>query len=328
MEAVSPNFLEQAENGSVRCELCPRRCVFHDGTGVCKVRAASALPFYGRVSSIAVDPIEKKPLFHYRPGSFVLSLGFVGCNLRCPFCQNWRISQSVAEAGPFMAPEEAVARAIALGLTQIAYTYSEPLVHAEYFIACARAAHKAGLANVLVTNGCVTEAAAAAIIPHADAANIDLKCFSAANYERTLGGSLDAVTGFIRMTFEAGVHIEITTLVVPGFNDGEAEIEECVSFIASVSPDIPWHVSAYHPAYKWDAAPASREAVLGIRERARRELRYCYAGNVEDAENDTRCADCGAVLVRRDGYRVETDALGCGSEGYYCEQCGAAAPIR
>jgi pyruvate formate lyase activating enzyme len=314
--------------------LCPHRCTLkdEDAAGFCRVRsggAAGRLPFYGRISSSAVDPIEKKPLFHYRPGESILSIGFTGCNMRCPFCQNWQISQGTEAAGGFVPPEKIVQRAIALGLKQIAYTYSEPLVHAEYVMDCMAAARSRGIANVLVTNGCVNEKAAAKIIPLADAANIDLKCFSEDGYGKTLAGELSAVKNFITAAF-GDIHTEITTLIVPGFNDSEQEIEACIDFIASVSNVIPWHITAYHPAYKWNAAPAKAETIIGIKERAKQKLLYCYTGNIND-NNNTFCAECGSALVIRNGYDIKICGLvktGKNDNTYYCKQCGATTAIN
>jgi pyruvate formate lyase activating enzyme len=288
-----------------------------------------SLPCYGRISSIAIDPIEKKPLFHYRPGQAILSVGFVGCNLRCPFCQNWQISQTTEAAGNFVSPEELVAKAGALGLEQIAYTYSEPLVHAEYLINCMTLARSRGIANVLVTNGCVNGEAAVEIISLADAANIDLKCFSPYNYKNILGGSLSAVKDFIK-TAAAGIHTEVTTLIVPDFNDSAEEIDSCIDFIASVSNEIPWHINAYHPAYKLKTPPAKAETILGIKKRAGQKLLYCYTGNIWNGGNDTVCLNCGAILIKRNGYEVKTPGLAQRSENdgkYCCRQCGIALPV-
>jgi pyruvate formate lyase activating enzyme len=289
-----------------------------------------SLPFYGRISSIAIDPIEKKPLFHYRPGQAILSAGFVGCNLRCPFCQNWQISQTTTAAGNFVSPEDLVAKALAFGLEQIAYTYSEPLVHAEYLTDCMALARSRGIANVLVTNGCVSGEAAGEIIPLADAANIDLKCFSPESYKNVLGGELSAVKDFIK-TAAAKIHTEVTTLIVPDFNDGVEEIDSCIDFIASVSNEIPWHISAYHPAYKLKTPPVKAEVILGIKKRARQKLLYCYTGNIWDDDNDTVCLNCGSVLIKRNGYEVKTPGLvkKSGSGGkYHCGQCGTALPVK
>jgi pyruvate formate lyase activating enzyme len=300
--------------------------------GVCGVRAGGTearLPFYGRSSSMAVDPVEKKPLFHYRPGEKILSVGLTGCNMHCPFCQNWRISQSTETAGNFFPPESIAAKALELGLKQIAYTYSEPLVHAEYVMECMEAARQLGIANVLVTNGCVNEGPASEIIPLADAVNVDLKCFSGDGYSKILGGSLPAVKNFIRTAF-AYVHTEITTLIVPGFNDSEREIDLCVDFIASVSRGIPWHISACHPAYKWNGEPAKKETLLEIKKRAGQKLFYCYTGNINDS-NDTFCVKCGSALVTRNGYKIKIHGLVKKYENdnsYYCGQCGTVTAIK
>jgi pyruvate formate lyase activating enzyme len=327
----TPVFFERTADGT-RCGLCHHRCTLGGGkTGFCKVRGGEeTLPFYGRASSTAIDPIEKKPLFHYRPGEAVLSIGFVGCNLRCPFCQNWQISQSTLAAGAFVPPEKAVSLALASGLRQIAYTYSEPLVHAEYLLDCMTLARSKGVANVLVTNGCVNDTAAAKIIPLADAANIDLKCFSDYSYEKILGGSLSAVKDFIKNAY-AHIHTEITTLIISDFNDSEQELDECIDFIASVSENIPWHISAYHPAYKWNRPPTKAETIPGIKKRAKQKLIYCYTGNINDDDNDTFCLCCGAVLVKRNGYRIKTDGLvkKKPDDGVYCcRQCGSPSALR
>jgi pyruvate formate lyase activating enzyme len=251
------------------------------------VRAASAsgeaeLPFYGHVTALARDPIEKKPLYHWRPGSFILSAGFAGCNLRCPFCQNWHISQSTDTPGRILTPEELTALAAEDGA--LAYTYSEPLVHAEFLLRCMEEARKAGIANVLVSNGCVNAEAASLLLPLTDAANIDLKCFSKKTYKEILGGDLDTVLGFIEKAVGLGVHIELTTLVVPGLNDSKEELDAAADYIAGLSPEIPWHLSAYHPDWQWDAPPTDPRQLIAAARNARRRLSNVHLGNV-------RCAD-------------------------------------
>jgi pyruvate formate lyase activating enzyme len=202
---------------------------------------AAAIPSYGFISALAEDPIEKKPLYHYRPGSSILSLGFAGCNLRCPFCQNWHISQTeIAEIpGRELAPASLVSLAKERGCYQIAYTYSEPLVHIEYLLECMALCREAGIANVLVSNGCINAAPAAEILALTDAANIDLKCFSEKTYADVLGGELHTVLRFLETAAEAGVHLEVTTLIVPGLNDSEAELDNCATFIAGLSGKSP-----------------------------------------------------------------------------------------
>jgi pyruvate formate lyase activating enzyme len=268
-----------------------------------------ALPYYGYITAIARDPIEKKPLRRFRPGSSILSLGFAGCNLRCPFCQNWQISQTAKTAaggngaappGRYLSPAEVIALAAKEPDRQIAYTYSEPLVHAEYLIECIKLAHAQGISNVLVTKGCINEKAAAEILPLTDAANIDLKCFSEETYAKVLGGDLQRVLDFIRMACGAGVHTEITTLVVPGLNDSEDELDQCAAFIAGLAQknswsfapkaklrgtsalaEVPWHLSAYHPDYRWNAPPTDPARLVQAAEGARKKLRYVYTGNIK-----------------------------------------------
>jgi pyruvate formate lyase activating enzyme len=298
------------------------------------VDGEAALPYYGLVSALAEDPIEKKPLYHFRPGSAILSLGFVFCNLRCPFCQNWSISQpdGAEVSGRRLSPVQAAGLVRDRGLNQIAYTYSEPLIHIEWLLECMALCRREGIANVLVTNGCVNPDPAAEILALTDAVNVDLKCFSAETYEKVLGGSLDAVLDFIETAHSLGTHLEITTLVVPGLNDGEDETRHCRDFIAALSPDIPWHISAYHPDYRYDAPASDPAALAAIAGMGRERLRYVYTGNVPGERNDTACPHCGAALVSRRGYRVNAGglALGEGARGkvYRCAVCGETAPIR
>ena len=274
------------------------------------------LPYYGSISALAEDPIEKKPLYHWRPGSSILSAGFFGCNLHCPFCQNWSISQINKEkpqaAGYRLSPEQLIAEAKDSG--QIAYTYSEPLVHAEYILDCMEETQRQGIANALVTNGCVNAEAAEAILSRTDAANIDLKCFSQKTYSGVLGGNLQTVLEFIRLAVSLGVHTEITTLVVPGMNDGEEELMNIAEFIAGLSDkakniSIPWHLSAYHPDWKWDAPPTDSAALAAIAKKAKKFLPYVYTGNIAGEHNDTVCNQCGAMLVNRRGYRVDSSGI-------------------
>jgi pyruvate formate lyase activating enzyme len=301
-----------------------------------------------------VDPIEKKPLYHFRPGSQILSLGFAGCNLRCPFCQNWRISQ--LGKGPPQGRRMSPGELVALGKTvlgkgppsapafpegQIAYTYSEPLIHLEFLKDCMELAHEEGAANVLVSNGCISLEGAEKILPLVDAANIDLKCFSKKTYREILGGDLETTLDFIRAARRHGAALELTTLVVPGLNDSDAELGECAEFIASLAggpagegPPA-WHLSAYHPSYRWDAPPTEAPALLRAAGRARKLLPYVYAGNIAGEENDTSCPHCGAVLVRRRGYRVESRLGPAGGSGgrprgprpCLCPSCGAETPV-
>jgi len=349
---ISGRFFSRGEAGRVACGLCPRRCVLSENEGgQCRVRfnrnGEPELPFYGIITALAVDPIEKKPLYHFRPGTNILSAGFTGCNLRCPFCQNWSVSQNPHarnSAGQSCSPAELVAAALesqkagdTAATRAIAYTYSEPLVHIEFLLDCMKEARKAGAANALVSNGCVNSEAAAEILDLCDAANIDLKCFSEETYENTLGGNLTAVTDFIRVAVEKGVHLELTTLIVPSLNDSARELNKCRDFIAELQTRegvVPWHLSAYHPNWKWKAPSTEPSFIINATARAREKLPYVYAGNIvshEEGFNDTLCLNCGKTLISRRGYKVDTSGLSSETENarplYYCGFCGQRAPV-
>ncbi|MDR2738498.1 MAG: AmmeMemoRadiSam system radical SAM enzyme [Treponema sp.] len=327
---------------SLECCLCPRRCLIPPGaSGRCGVRqnrgGFPTLPFYGYVTALAEDPIEKKPLYHFRPGSPILSLGFAGCNLHCPFCQNWHISQlgKVADTdinGRHLSPEQVVTLARERLFSQIAYTYSEPLIHIEYLLDCMALCHGEGIANVLVSNGCINAEPAAEILTLTDAANIDLKCFSEETSEKILGGKLGTVLSFIEAAYTAGVHLEITTLIVPSLNDSDTETRGCAEFIAGINREIPWHLSAYHPDYRYEAPPTNPTALLKIARMGREYLSYVYTGNIPGESNDTPCPNCGATLVSRRGYRVDNGGLALkqinGKQVYCCAKCGETAPVR
>jgi pyruvate formate lyase activating enzyme len=280
------------------------------------------LPFYGRVSSLAVDPVEKKPLYHFHPGARILSAGFLGCSFHCKFCQNWEISQTTEAGTRFMSPDELVKAAISEDSFAIAYTYSEPLVHAEYVVDTARRARQAGLKNVLVSNGYLNPGPAEEVLGLMDAANIDLKGFDEQFYRVETGGSLKEVQRFL--TQAAGrVHLEVTTLVIPTINDDPAQIEGIARFVASLGREIPLHLSAYHPDYKYSIPATPPTAIRELANVARRHLQYVYLGNLGPEECDTRCAECRSLLVSRFGYRVKVEGIIHGA----CAHCGAAVPI-
>lgn len=284
------------------------------------------LPYYGRVSSAAVDPVEKKPLYHYRPGGLVFSVGFTGCNLVCPFCQNWTISQDPDAPSEYLAPAEAVRAARDSGCGMIAYTYSEPLVHAEYVLDCMELARAEGLANILVTNGHAREEPAREILRRTDAANVDLKTWDPDWYRAELGGDLGTVRRFLEIAAET-TRLEVTTLVIPGRNDDEEGMRGIAGFLAGLSPDIPLHLSAYRPMYRYHLPPTPRETLERLARIARGALRYVYLGNVPGSE-DTLCPSCGTVLVRREGYRVALGNLSPGETGApRCGRCGTSIPI-
>jgi len=323
---------EGTHPAKLRCDLCPNNCEIKNGSfGVCKVRGNKGgkgiIPFYGFISALAVDPVEKKPLNHFKPGSLILSIGFAGCNLRCPFCQNFSISQNTDISGSRMQPGEIISSALKHDSPSIAYTYSEPLVHAEYILDCMSLARKHGIANALITNGCVKTEAAARILELTDAANIDLKCFSAETYKKCLGGDLQTVLDFIKLCHKMGVHIEITTLVVPDLNDSYSELSDAADFISSVDKDIPWFLSAYHPDYRWNAPPTDPSFLHNAAEEAKKKLSFVYTGNLS-SDNDTHCKSCAAVLVKRRGYNIKImDLILNNEKKYICAKCGQPSKI-
>jgi pyruvate formate lyase activating enzyme len=317
----------------VQCLLCPRACAIPEGGwGKCGVRGgrngAGVIPYYGGITAAVLDPIEKKPLYHYRPGSSVFSVGFVGCNLGCPFCQNWRISQNRDAPVRYYSPEELIRQVQSAGADQIAYTYSEPLIHLEFLLDCMSLARKAGIANILVSNGCINPEPGTEVLSLTDAANIDLKSGSEETYRRVLGGDLPSALRFIAAAWEMKVHLELTTLVVPGLNDGSEEISLCAGLIAQVSPDIPWHLSAYHPDYLWKAPPTDPVRLTALAREAGKRLSYVYTGNIAGGIADTRCPDCGKILARRQGYRTDAGGLVIKAGVYRCAHCGGPAPFR
>lgn len=272
---------------SVRCALCPHHCLLEEGqTGLCRARACrkgQVLPLnYGRITSLALDPVEKKPLRRFHSGSWILSVGSFGCNLRCPFCQNAAISMAGADALTHsISPDELVQQADALrsqGNIGLAYTYNEPLVGYEFVRDCAQQVHGRQLLNVLVTNGMIEEKPWRELLPWIDAANIDLKGFTDTWYRR-LGGDLETVKRSITIAAEA-CHIEVTTLLVPGENDSTEEIRSLSEWLAELDPDIPLHLSRFFPRYRMtDRPPTPVETVYRLAEEARKALRFVYTGN-------------------------------------------------
>ena len=320
-------WFDRRPDGRIACLLCPHACVIApDGHGICRVRCNQGgslqIPYYGRISSLSVDPIEKKPLYHFHPGARILSAGFVGCSFHCKFCQNWHISQGVDADTRFMSPGELVAAAKKERSFAIAYTYSEPLIHAEYVMDTARLARESGLKNAIVSNGYLNAGPAEELLGLMDAANFDLKGWDPDFYRSETGGSLDEVKRFISQA-AAKTHLEVTTLVIPGRNDQPGQIDGIARFIASLDPNIPLHLSAYHPHYKYETPPTPAATLQLLAEVARRSLKFVYQGNIGPEENDTACLGCGALLVRRRGYSVKVSGIRDGA----CAKCGMRAPI-
>lgn len=277
-------YWEKAENGAVRCLLCPHRCLIPVGkAGRCLARRNLAgtllAESWGHVTALALDPVEKKPLRRFHPGEQILSVGGYGCNLRCPFCQNHHISMEQAESRE-IPPQELAALAVGMadeGNIGVAYTYNEPLAGYEYVLDSAKLVREQGLQNVLVTNGTISPEPLAELLPWIDALNIDLKCFSAEGYRR-LGGFLETVRETIRLA-AARCHVEVTTIVVPGIMDSAAEMEELAAWLGSVDREIPLHVGRYTPRYHYAEPATTVEVVYGLADVARKSLRYVYTGN-------------------------------------------------
>lgn len=314
-------------DGKIHCKLCPNGCVIGDGhTGICRVRSNSGgdleLPFYGRLSSVSVDPIEKKPLYHFHPGKPIFSVGFFGCSFRCPFCQNYRISQETDSRVRFVPPEQIPGMAKESGSFAVAYTYNEPTIHFEYVMAAAKAARDRGLKNVLVSNGYLNPTPAEELLSVLDAANIDLKSFNPEFYSKEIGGKLEPVKEFIRIASRL-TSLEVTTLVIPGKNDSDEEIGSIAEFLASLDVNIPYHLSCYYPTYKYSIPPTQVESVLNLVSVARCSLNYVYAGNVGGVETNTYCPECNTLLVQRRGYRTKIEGIVDGN----CKSCGIEIPI-
>lgn len=310
----------------VHCKLCPHHCSLSPGSvGTCGVRknenGSLTLPYACAISSTAFDPIEKKPLYHYHPGETVFSVGFLGCNLQCPFCQNYSISQSTHRASRLLQPAALVDEAVESDSFGIAYTYNEPTIHFEFVREAASIARKRGLKNIIVSNGQLLAEPARELLAVIDAANIDLKCFDRSTYRRVLGGDLLAVKEFITLAASA-CHVEVTMLLVPGLNNSDSEVRALAAFVADINRTIPLHISAYYPTYQYSAPATSAEQVEHAVKLARESLEYVYAGNIS-AASETRCKSCGSVLVTRQRYRTSTSGLADGR----CAQCGKAAPI-
>ncbi|AEJ61472.1 Radical SAM domain protein [Spirochaeta thermophila DSM 6578] len=289
MDAALPEarYYTPLEDSRVRCELCPHRCIIPEGkTGVCTVRlnreGRLTLPYYGKISSIALDPIEKKPLYHFHPGSVILSIGFFGCSFKCPFCQNFEISQeyrTYLRTALEIPTDRLIHQAKAYHSIGIAYTYSEPLIHFEYVMEVAVEARRHGLKNVLVTNGYINPEPADELLEVVDAANVDLKSFNDEFYRKEIKGSLEPVLAFIEKAAKK-IHVEVTTLLIPGKNESEEEVRSIARRLAGIRKDIPLHLSAYFPRYKYTIPPTPRATVYRAVEIAKEYLDYVHAGNV------------------------------------------------
>ncbi len=331
-----PGALARAENGRVRCLACGHRCLLAEGRrGVCRVRfnhgGQLQVPF-GYVNSLQCDPVEKKPFYHVFPGATALTFGMLGCDFHCAYCQNWVTSQALRDpvssgAVHLIQPEEIVALARRSGARIVVSSYNEPLITAEWADAIFRLAQPAGFACAIVSNGNATPEVLDLLGPRLAACKIDLKGFDALRY-RTLGGSLDHVRTAIREVHRRGIWLEIVTLLVPGFNDDEIELRDAAAFLASVSRDLPWHVTAFHPDYRMTAVPRTtlrpllRAAEAGVAA----GLRYVYVGNIPGHVGpweDTWCPHCHTRLIARRGWQISDYHL---TPDGRCPKCHAAIP--
>ena len=333
--SVRTEYWHLLDDGRVQCDICPRACKLRNGQrGLCFVRACETnevvLTTYGRSSGFCIDPIEKKPLNHFLPGTPVLSFGTAGCNLACKFCQNWDMSKSrdmdtLADAA---SPEQLARTAVGWGCRSIAYTYNDPVIFHEYAIDVAQAARELEINSVAVTAGYVCPAPRQEFFRYMDAANIDLKGFTERFYHRICGGHLaDVLDTLLYVKHETSVWMELTTLIIPGENDDLSEIESMAKWIVEhLGTDVPLHFTAFHPDYRMmDKPRTSSEALSRAREVAKKNgVNHVYTGNVHDTRGgSTWCPDCAALLIERDWYRLgqwHMDAQGC------CQSCGYLLP--
>ncbi len=313
----------------VKCFLCPHNCVIADGKfGLCSVRknidGVLETVNYGEITSIAVDPIEKKPLYHFMPGKNILSVGSYGCNFSCEFCQNYSIAKEISSS-QYVSPEELIDVCINQNNNVgIAFTYNEPTVWYEYIYDTAKKLKELypEKKNVLVTNGYIQQKPLEKILPYVDAMNIDLKSYQEVYYKKICRGELKPVLKTIETTYEK-CHIEITTLMVNDLNVSENEIKNIASFIAELNPNIPLHLTRYYPAYKMDLPPTEIEKMILVREIAKKYLNYVYLGNISSTDNSTYCPNCSKLLIERRGYKTKVYI-----EGNQCKRCGFGFSIR
>lgn len=325
-----------AEGDAARCLLCPHACrIRPDGVGVCGVRRNEGGTLvaltWGRVSSVAVDPIEKKPVFHYRPGSSVLSLGSVGCTMRCGHCQNWQISRATTEDGMLsdLPPVQVVELALSHRCAGVAFTYNEPVIQAEYVRDCAGPAHDAGLFIVMVTNGYITQQGLDYLAGSVDVWRVDVKGMTDEAY-RTLcrvPSAAPVLAAAERAKHVHHMHVEVVTNVVPGINDDEGQLRALAGWIAgSLGPDTPWHITRFFPYLDFADKPPTPLATLLLARDIGREagLHHVYLGNIDEpGSEDTRCPGCGELLVRRDGFAVIEDRISAGR----CPGCGLPSGV-
>ncbi len=314
-------FYEKKENNNIQCKLCPHNCLIKEGeSGICRIRKNKEGTLYtenyGEISSIGVDPIEKKPLYHFHPSKGILSIGTYGCNFKCLFCQNYTISQKDPPT-TYHTSEEIIKQAKNRNTIGIAYTYSEPMVWYEYVYETAVKAHEEGLKNVLVSNGYLNPNPLEKLTPYIDAANIDLKSFNNEFYKKLCGGTLQPVLDTISYLY-GKTHLELTTLIITGHNDKLKELEEIFKWIKNLSPDIPLHLSRYFPNYKMDDPPTDLKKMEEAYQLAKKYLNYVYLGNMRsDKGQNTYCPNCHTEVITRQYFNTENHLF----DGN-CPECG------
>lgn len=321
-------YYHKLEKAKVRCDLCPHSCVLNEGkVGICRGRKNIGGKLYAinykLAVSLALDPIEKKPLYHFYPGTEILSTGTRGCNFRCRFCQNWNISQGEVPTRE-ISPRELAEEAASFNSIGLAYTYSEPLIWYEFVLDTSKEIRKRGLKNVLVTNGFINEEPLQSLLPYIDAMNVDIKSTEDPFYKELCSGWLEPVLRTVRMAHESGCHVEITNLIIPTLNDSDDHFHKLAGWISELSPDIPLHFSRYFPHYKMRTEPTPVETLSRARSIAMEKLNYVYVGNiVHEAWADTFCPECRKRVINRSGYSIDPQNLKNGKCGF----CRALLPV-
>jgi len=329
---------KSASGGLIQCLACNHYCKIPKGkTGICGVRYNNGqhleLLVYGRAAAFNTDPIEKKPLHHFYPGTEIFSFGTMGCNFRCLFCQNWDISQyhkdhsidQIREAGTPWSPKKIVEYCLENKIPSVAFTYNEPGIFFEYAYDTAVLAKQKGLHTVYVSNGFESSEVLDEILPYIDAMNIDLKGATDEYYKKICGGRIDPVKRNIERLWRKGMWIEVTTLIVTNHNDDEKGLTEIAQFLAGISPDIPWHISRYFPCWKMTDPPTPYDTLLKAYDIGKKAgLKYVYVGNVMSGEKEnTWCPKCGELLIERHGYQIQNNL-----RGNQCPKCGEVIPGR
>jgi len=316
-------YYDKLKGGKVRCNLCFHKCLLNPGqVGLClgrkNIEGVLYAINYGKTTSLAIDPIEKKPLYHFYPGTDILSIAPNGCNLQCPFCQNAEISQMEIPTTD-ITPEGLVELCKRYHSFGVAYTYSEPLIWYEFLLDAGKAIHNAGLKNVLVTNGIIEEEPFKKLIPLIDGLNIDLKSIREDFYRKIVKGDLNSVLRTIKIAHKAS-HIELTNLLITGINDSDSDIEALIDWVYNLDPEIPLHFSRYFPHYKMSNPPTPEERLEFAYRKAKEKLHYVYVGNIYiPGTNNTYCPKCGNLLIKRNGY-FGADIVGL--DGKRCNKCG------